>query len=103
VVSIEVKGDGAGFAGRLADIEWINSCRQHDSALTLTMEKGERRIPELIRIAQEHAIEVTCVNLRKPSLENVFLHFTGKTMRDSEASQSERNRAMMRGHFRRKR
>ncbi len=103
VVSIEVKEDGAAFASRLEEIEWIKSCRQHDSALTLTMEKGERRIPELIRIAQEQSIEVTCVNLRKPSLENVFLHFTGKTMRDSEASQGERNRSMMRGHFRRKR
>ena len=103
VVSIEVKGDAPGFAERLGAVEWIKSCKQHDSALTLTMEKGERRIPELIRIAQEGGIDVTCVNLRKPSLENVFLHFTGKTMRDSEASQSERNRAMMRGHFRRRR
>ena len=103
VVSIEVKGDAPGFAERLESVEWIKSCKQHESALTLTMAKGERRIPELIRIAQEDGIDVTCVNLRKPSLENVFLHFTGKTMRDSEASQSERNRAMMRGHFRRRR
>jgi ABC-2 type transport system ATP-binding protein len=103
VVSIEVKGEASGLAGRLEAVEWITSCKRHDSALTLTMEKGERRIPELIRIAQAGGIDVTCVNLRKPSLENVFLHFTGKTMRDSEASQSERNRAMMRGHFRRRR
>ena len=103
VVSIEVKGDAAEFSEKLSDIEWIKSVRQHDSTLTLTMEKGERRIPDLIRIAHDHSIEVTCVNLRKPSLENVFLHYTGKTMRDSEASQSERNRSMMRGHFRRKR
>jgi ABC-2 type transport system ATP-binding protein len=103
VVSIEVKGDAAEFSEKLSDVAWIKSVRQHDSALTLTMEKGERRIPELIRIAQDRSIEVTCVNLRKPSLENVFLHYTGKTMRDSEASQSERNRSMMRGHFRRKR
>ena len=44
---------------------------------------------------------VSCVHLRKPSLEDVFLHFTGRTIREQEASQSERNRAMMMGHGRR--
>jgi len=33
--------------------------------------------------------------VRKPSLEDVFLHFTGSTIREREASVGERNRAMM--------
>jgi ABC-2 type transport system ATP-binding protein len=36
------------------------------------------------------------VNLRKPSLEDVFLYFTGKTIREEEASQSDRIRSIMR-------
>jgi ABC-2 type transport system ATP-binding protein len=103
VVSLDVEGDASHFAAQLESVEWVKTCRQHGSTLTLTLEKGERRIPELIQRAQENRIEVTCVNLRKPSLENVYLFYTGKTMRDQEASQSERNRAMMRGHFRRRR
>ena len=102
VVIIETEGDTADFAERLAAVEWIKTCKQREAVFTLTMEKGERRIPELIELAQRDKIHVSCVNLRKPSLENVFLYFTGKSMRDSEASQTERNRAMMRGHFRRK-
>ncbi len=102
VVIMEMEGNAEGFAERLAAVEWIKTCKQREEVFTLTMEKGERRIPELIQMAQRENIQVSCVNLRKPSLENVFLAFTGKTMRDSEASQTERNRAMMRGHFRRK-
>jgi len=103
VVTLDVKGDAEGFTAKLRSLPWVKSCRQHEFTLTLTMEMGERRIPELIRLAQEDRMEVECVNLRKPSLENVYLFYTGKTMRDQEASQGERNRAMMRGHFRRRR
>jgi ABC-2 type transport system ATP-binding protein len=49
-------------------------------------------------MAQEHGVTVTCVNLHKPSLEDVFLHFTGRTIREHEADQSERLRAAMRRH-----
>jgi ABC-2 type transport system ATP-binding protein len=67
------------------------------------MEKGERRIPELINIARENGVNVTCVHLRKPSLEDVFLHFTGRTIREEEASQAERNREILRRRFGRRR
>jgi ABC-2 type transport system ATP-binding protein len=65
------------------------------------MERGERRIPELVMLASEKGLAVNCVNLRKPSLEDVFLHFTGRTIREQEASPAERNRGMMMGHGRR--
>jgi ABC-2 type transport system ATP-binding protein len=67
------------------------------------MDRGERRIPELIHVAQENGVEVTCVHLRKPSLEDVFLHFTGRTIREEESSQAERNREILRTRFGRRR
>jgi ABC-2 type transport system ATP-binding protein len=82
-------------------LDWIKKYSLHDDVLNMTMEKGERRIPELVTLAQSHAITVTCVHLRKPSLEDVFLHFTGRTIREDEAGQGTRNRAMMAGHGRR--
>ena len=67
------------------------------------MEKGERRIPELIHVAKENGVNVACVHLRKPSLEDVFLHFTGRTIREEEASQADRNLAMIRARMGRSR
>ncbi|KPJ65347.1 hypothetical protein AMJ44_10435, partial [candidate division WOR-1 bacterium DG_54_3] len=76
--------------------DWIQTLTKHDEVLSMTMEKGERRIPELIRAAQENGVAVTCVHLRKPSLEDVFLHFTGRTIREQESSHIDRNREMIR-------
>jgi ABC-2 type transport system ATP-binding protein len=95
VVSLEVEGDAAELLDDLTRRDWIKRSKFHADVLTLTMEKGERRIPELVMLAREKGVTVNCVNLRKPSLEDVFLHFTGRTIREQEASQSERNRAMV--------
>jgi ABC-2 type transport system ATP-binding protein len=95
VVSLEFEGDAAAFLGDLGRQDWIKRSKLHENVLSLTVEKGERRIPELVMLAQEKGVTINCVNLRKPSLEDVFLHFTGRTIREQEASASERNRAMV--------
>jgi ABC-2 type transport system ATP-binding protein len=101
VVSLELEGDTAAFLDTLGREDWVKRSKFHEDVLSLTMEKGERRIPELVMLAREKGVMVNCVNLRKPSLEDVFLHFTGRTIREQEANQSERNRAVMMAHGRR--
>ena len=101
VVSLEVDGDPALFLEEFRDIDWVKTRSLHEGGLVLTMERGERRIPEIVLLAQQKGLAVTCVHLRKPSLEDVFLHFTGRTIREREAGTAERNRAMMMGHGRR--
>ncbi|TES87062.1 MAG: DUF4162 domain-containing protein, partial [Candidatus Aminicenantes bacterium] len=88
---------------QISSLDWIKNITRHDKNLSLTMDRGERRIPELIHVAQENGVEVTCVHLRKPSLEDVFLHFTGRTIREEESSQAERNREILRTRFGRRR
>jgi ABC-2 type transport system ATP-binding protein len=95
VVSLELEGDAAQFLDDLGRQEWIKRSKFRGDVLSLTVEKGERRIPELVMLAQEKGVAVNCVNLHKPSLEDVFLHFTGRTIREQEANTSERNRAMV--------
>jgi ABC-2 type transport system ATP-binding protein len=101
VVSLELDGDATAFLDALGSEDWVKRSKFHEDVLSLTMEKGERRIPELVMLAQQKGVAVSCVNLRKPSLEDVFLHFTGRTIREQEANQSERNRAVMMAHGRR--
>jgi len=101
IVSLEIEGDAPAFVDELRREDWVGDAQLHDGVLSLTVEKGERRIPELVMRARERGLAVSCVHLRKPSLEDVFLRFTGRTIREQEASVSERNRAMMMAHGRR--
>jgi len=92
VVSLELDAPSEPLMAQVQKLPWVKRVKQHGLILSLTMEKGERRIPELITLAQKNKVTVVCVNLHKPSLEDVFLHFTGKTIREQDQDQNERHR-----------
>jgi ABC-2 type transport system ATP-binding protein len=99
VVSMEIEGKADSLIDRINSLDWVKNMTRHNETLSLTMEKGERRIPQLINVARENGVNITCVHLRKPSLEDVFLHFTGRTIREEEASKTERSRAAIRARM----
>jgi ABC-2 type transport system ATP-binding protein len=70
------------FSEKLEKETWINNVKQHDSFLTLGVEKGEEKIPVIFEIAHTLNIKIKSISVRKPTLDDVFLHFTGRTMRD---------------------
>ena len=90
----------ADFEADLKTCDWLKGIDKHDGILDLKVKNAERHIPEIFSIAERRGVAINSVNLRKPSLEDVFLKFTGKTIREQEASVSDRNRemAMRRSH-----
>jgi ABC-2 type transport system ATP-binding protein len=69
---------------RLEKETWIYKTQLFDSYLTLGVEKGEEKIPLIIEIAQSLDIKIKSISVRKPTLDDVFLSFTGRTMREEE-------------------
>ena len=80
---------------RLEKENWINNIKQHDSFITLGVKKGEEKIPEIIEIAQKEKIKIKSISVRKPTLDDVFLYYTGRTMRDEEPENPMKRMAMM--------
>ncbi|MCX6565401.1 MAG: ATP-binding cassette domain-containing protein [Candidatus Aminicenantes bacterium] len=95
VISLEIEGDTDVLDKAFTSLDGVKKYVRRGEVVNLTVEKGERRIPEIVTLAQQNGIAVACVHLRKPSLEDVFLHFTGHTIREQEAGIVERNRGMM--------
>ena len=98
VVSLEVGSGAEALLEKSRSLGWIREATRHEEVLHLTMERGERRIPELVALAQAQGVVVNCVHLRKPSLEDVFIHFTGKTIREEDAGPADRRRRRPHGH-----
>ena len=67
---------------KLEEEKWVKNLKQHDSFLTFGVERGEEKIPLIIEIAQKLNIKIKSINVRKPTLDDVFLHFTGRTMKE---------------------
>jgi len=101
VISIEAVSPEKAFQV-FQKISWVKKINQHNRVIDLNCEQGEKKIPLLMKIDQENlSFEIKSINLRKPTLEDVFLHFTGKTIREREVSQAEKNKRVMRRRFRR--
>ena len=62
----------------------------HDNAVTLSVSGGEEFVP---RMFQELEVPIKSVNIARPSLDDVFLTYTGRTIRDAEVSSGERFRS----------
>jgi ABC-2 type transport system ATP-binding protein len=100
VISIEV--DNWQNAKKVFEkLPWVKKLNHENGTFYLQVEKGEEKIPLLIKIDQKEAgFQIKSINLRKPTLEDVFLHFTGRTIREREASQTERFRERAKRHQR---
>ena len=72
------------LTNRLQKESWVKNIKQHDAFLTIGAEKGEEKIPVIFEIAQQIGIRITSISVRKPTLDDVFLHYTGRMIRDEQ-------------------
>ncbi len=92
VITLEIENPDD--ISRLCDIYRKNGCARivskKDREVFITVENGEHQIPHILNLASGAGISILSVNLRKPTLDDVFLHHTGRAIRDKEASEVER-------------
>jgi ABC-2 type transport system ATP-binding protein len=71
-----------------------------DGRIDLCIRNGDKMIPKILTLAQKNKITIHSVNLKKPSLEDVFIYYTGRTIRDEKSDSKDfmRQRMKMRGH-----
>lgn len=90
VITLESAGSCEDLLRVLRESPWIAAVTHRDHRFNLTMEHGDQRIPAIMSMARETGASVLSVNLRKPSLEDVFLHFTGRSIQESGRDNEDR-------------
>lgn len=50
----------------------------------IVSQRGDKIIPEIFSLSQNNKVNINSIRLKRPSLEDVYLHFTGRTMRERE-------------------
>jgi ABC-2 type transport system ATP-binding protein len=86
------------FISNMKQLSWIKNVESGESSLILGVEKGEEKIPLLIEFAQNQKIQVKAISLRKPTLDDAFLHYTGRSIREDNASPQKMIPPRFRGH-----
>ncbi len=66
---------------------------EENDALRIEVKNGDQFLP---RLFNDLTTKIDAIELRKPTLDDVFLHFTGHAIREEEASNKDRMRQQMR-------
>ncbi len=88
-VQIHTADDRAAIAA-LARVFGIEAA-VHEGAVTFPVAEGEQFVPMLFT---ELGLPIKSVSVSRPSLDDVFMSYTGKTIRDAEASGTDAIRQM---------
>jgi len=67
---------------RLEQLPGVREVRAVDSGADLYADQGGALIPEIVNLAAASKVEIHDVNISEPSLENFFLHHTGRSLRE---------------------
>jgi ABC-2 type transport system ATP-binding protein len=89
-VQIHTADDSAAIAA-LADTFGIEA-GMHEGAVTFSVAAGEQFVP---RLFAEFSVPIRSVSVSRPSLDDVFMSYTGTTIRDAEASGTDGMRQMV--------
>jgi ABC-2 type transport system ATP-binding protein len=73
------------LATRLIELRLNPQIETSGDTIRLAVADAEKLIPRLIKIAAEIGVEVSSVSIHHPTLNDVFLHYTGRDIRTEEA------------------
>jgi ABC-2 type transport system ATP-binding protein len=77
--------------GMFADVHIVGA-----NKISVSVRNAAEAIPEIFEVASTVEVKIQEITYHKPTLNDVFLHLTGKELRDSEASTVEAFRAVFR-------
>ncbi|WP_429368876.1 ATP-binding cassette domain-containing protein [Paenibacillus sp. DS2015] len=79
---IELSSINYTVVDKIKGIPGIRECLIRDNQLDVIGKKGGHHVSRIIQIALEAEVEVLSLTVEKPSLEDVFLTLTGRSLRD---------------------
>jgi ABC-2 type transport system ATP-binding protein len=83
VVILRVAADQDDAARKLlAEQPIVREISSADGTLRLTVERGEAALPSLLRVLDAAGLTLESINLARPTLDDVFLTLTGRSLRE---------------------
>ena len=83
--------DPAAVAAALNE-PWVARVETHNDNVVVSLKNADQYVSSIVTLLNTRQVPITSITIHKPTLEDVFLSFTGKTIREQEAGQKEHMR-----------
>lgn len=79
---ISVKTDAMKqLSAKLIGVGWVKESREENGQLKLVVKDGNAALPRVVEIAASSGIHIDSMSIHEPTLEDVFLNYTGREIR----------------------
>ncbi|HLE75306.1 MAG TPA: ATP-binding cassette domain-containing protein [Candidatus Bathyarchaeia archaeon] len=85
IITLSIQKD-VDITGLVKKIEHVKEVKKENGSYMIKSENGEVTAPLIIEALRKEGHVVTKLSLMKPTLDEVYLQYTGKSMRDAEES-----------------
>ena len=85
VVSFTVAGDAQRALDIVKDQDFVREARLDGGSVQLYVDRGAVAMPAILRLLENQGLQLTAVDLHRPSLDDVFLRQTGRSLRETAA------------------
>jgi ABC-2 type transport system ATP-binding protein len=85
VVTVGVDGNGDRVVALMAAQPFVREAGIEDGLVRLYVDKGEEAVPQILRLLDSSGMAPSTMNLHRPSLDDVFLKKTGRSLRETAA------------------
>jgi ABC-2 type transport system ATP-binding protein len=60
-----------------------------DNVFNIVVKDGATALPQIFKIAENAGATIASISVKRPSLDDVFLAYTGRALREEEGSRME--------------
>ena len=86
IITLSIQKDQEDITGLISKVEHVKTVTKENGSYTIKSSNGELTAPLIIEALRKNGHVVTKLSLTKPSLNEVYLQYTGRSMRDAEES-----------------
>lgn len=89
VITIGVAESGPDISTDIAKIPLVKDVKKNGNQYRIKAEVGEEASIQVIDTVRSKGLHVTTISLTKPTLDEVYLELTGRTLREEEANRQQ--------------
>ncbi len=89
VIVVGVQEAGPDISQEIAGLPLVKDVKKSDHEYRIKSEIGEESSIQIIDLIRSRGLHVTKISLTKPTLDEAYLEFTGRSIRDEESSKMD--------------
>ena len=89
IVEIGVDGEKLDLTPIIAEIGGVKEVKKVDRLYRIKVERGEEVAPAIIDAIRSRGVAISKLSMIKPTLDEVYLEYTGRSLREEQASEEE--------------